>query len=247
MGQDTAQRSSITVNGGRYYLDTAVKKETQQNGCDVGTGGTHCNFINVFRPGDTYYLFTIYAKADTKQVYEIYVGTDPNFSPTSGNDVWLVQTDITSKPPKFNKTRALTAAEASYNSGTGILTVTLDHAKLSPDFAKAAEEQCSPKTFCKYESGQCKGIRGAADDAVCRWSIIDLDCPAGGCFGFGFKLPDGTHPFVADDGDHRPKRDPKDACLKNDAAPWNLTLVEKADGECPHPADKVDDDFCQNK
>jgi hypothetical protein len=250
MGQDTGQRSSVTVNHGTYYLDTAVSEAQQRNGCIRGA----CNFINLFKPNETYYLFTIYAKKTTKQTYEVYVGkgwTTQQFDITGGGNVWLIQADIATKRPNFKRVRAFTSTEAQYDGTSGILTVTLDHASAKPNFAKAAKESCSPQSFCHYVGnegendpvGECRGVRSAADDDVCRWSIIDLDCPSGGCFGFGFKLPGG---FVADGVDHRPQHpdDLTKRCLPN-AAPWNLSLTEHADGTCPQAKDKVTDDFCK--
>src|ERR1019366_3273616 len=47
MGQDTGQRSTLTVNHGLYYIDDQVKRETQQR-----SGATN---LNVYLPGHTFF------------------------------------------------------------------------------------------------------------------------------------------------------------------------------------------------
>jgi hypothetical protein len=243
MGQLSPQRSSITVNHGKYYLNTAVRDTSQRSGCPGG----NCATINTFRASQTYYLFTIYAKPTTQQTYQIYVGTQTGFR-TQGNtlndvDVWLTQADIRTKVPVFKPKRTLAADEATYDSASGILTVTLDHTKIAADFVTAAKDNCAPTTYCQWKDNTCVDAGGS--DAICRWAVVDLDCPAGGCFGIAFRMP-GT--FAADDVDHRPQTPPEiaTACLP-DAPPWNLSLIEKSDGTCPQPGDNLKRDFCKPK
>ncbi len=50
MGQATFQRSSLTVNNGRYYIDTSPSKGAQ-------TKQGNITLLNVFRSGGTYYVF----------------------------------------------------------------------------------------------------------------------------------------------------------------------------------------------
>src|SRR6185503_3258919 len=117
MGQSTFQRSSITVNNGTYYLNTAVSAAEQ---------GKTAPLHNVFQAGGVYYLFTLYAKANTRQTYQIYVGKNATFNAQSNTDVWLTQAVIAADPVTFaSSLRGFAADEASYDKDKGILTVTL--------------------------------------------------------------------------------------------------------------------------
>jgi len=70
MGQATYQRSTLSVNVGKYYVDTTVGQGTQQ-----ASGAAQ---FSVFQPGQTYYLFLLFSKATTRQTYQIYVGNGFN-------------------------------------------------------------------------------------------------------------------------------------------------------------------------
>ena len=72
MGQATFQRSSLTVNNGRYYVDTSPSLAAQKA---VNPPQNNIKLFNVFRKGGKYYVFLLFAKATTKQTYDIYVGT----------------------------------------------------------------------------------------------------------------------------------------------------------------------------
>ena len=92
-GQSTYQRSTLTANHGTYFLDTNVSFDTQwqnkENGtkehftdtipCDdakvTPSAPCHQRSVNVFKGGQTYYMFFLFAKPETKQTYQIYVGT----------------------------------------------------------------------------------------------------------------------------------------------------------------------------
>src|SRR5262249_47616434 len=67
MGQNTFQRSGLTVNHGKYYIDTTVSKAAQTKQRAVS--------VNVFVGGQKYDLFFLYAKKSTAQTYTMYVGT----------------------------------------------------------------------------------------------------------------------------------------------------------------------------
>ena len=87
MGQANFQRSSLTVNNGRYYVDTSPSKVAQSQQANV-------KLWNVFRKGGTYYIFQVFAKTTTKQTYDIYVGT--GFYPTDPNELWLTRVELPS-------------------------------------------------------------------------------------------------------------------------------------------------------
>ena len=73
MGQETGQRSSLTVNHGTYYVDTTVGKDRQ-----LACTGAPC-VINLFKKNETYYLFLIFARDTTEQIYRFYVGKETGF------------------------------------------------------------------------------------------------------------------------------------------------------------------------
>ena len=66
MGQNTFQRSGLTVNHGVYYIDTTVSKQTEVN--------AGAQSVNVFVAGGKYDLFFLYTKPHTQQIYKLFVG-----------------------------------------------------------------------------------------------------------------------------------------------------------------------------
>ena len=100
-GQSTYQRSTLTANHGTYYLDTSVSLNTQNT--ENFTTETPIS-VNVFKGGQTYYMFFLYTKPETQQTYQIYVG--PGFTPPRTckdmrsllNTLPMVASDITLSP-----------------------------------------------------------------------------------------------------------------------------------------------------
>jgi hypothetical protein len=246
MGQETGQRSTLTVNHGTYYLDTAVSKATQLQ-CTTAP----C-VINEFKKNETYYLFLIFAKDSTEQKYQFYVGTDTDFDPAS---IRMVQANIGPNPVKFsNDLGLLPAGRAKWlDKEKGFVEVTVklaDLPNLDKKIETARKNKCQPATFCTWNStsktcndceydktGKCKDS-GVSN--ICHWASADLDCPDGGCFGIAFTLPDkfSTEPA--------PATRPTVACLE-DAPPWNVSLDSRKvdDGVCPAAEDKRPNDFCE--
>jgi len=87
-------------------------------------------------------------------------------------------------------------------------------------FEAAQADSCQPKSFCEWNNQntqcqcsaqlqsdnlelyqECTGVNPLGEDAICRWAVRDIDCPAGGCLGFAVTLPP---TFVADGTDRRP-------------------------------------------
>ena len=246
MGQETAQRSSLTVNHGTYYFDTSVAKETQlTQGCTTTQPDNPC-VINVFKSNQTYYLFLIFAKDTTEQIYRFYVGENTDFDPAS---IQMVQAQIGKNPVEYKPLGALPATRAKWlndNKATakGVVEVALkvsDLPKAAALFLKAKENKCQPATYCAWHTAtnQCLDVNGS--DSVCKWASAAQDCPDGGCFGIRFTLPSGFATRAANSPDPRPAV----ACLDN-AAPWNVSLDSLAvsDGTCPVKADKQPLDFC---
>ena len=228
MGQANFQRSSLTVNNGRYYVDTSPSKAAQSQQANV-------KLWNVFRKGGKYYIFQVFAKATTKQTYDIYVGT--GFDPTDPNELWLTRVELPSSYI-FSDKGKFPQDQVSYNQTTGILSVTLDMSTF-PNFVKeTADEkmkQCQPKTFCKWidspgtgeDNCQCadsifspptssfQTAECSKTNGICGWATKDTDCPLGGCYGFGFKL---SPNFVTSDSPPAPT--PQNvACLTRPISP----------------------------
>lgn len=211
MGQSTYQRSTLTANNGRYFIDTTPSKSAQSQ--------QRILHFNIFQKGQTYYVFLLFAKNTTKQTYDLYVGK--NFNPASLDNLWLTRVELPSSY-EFEKAGAIpdAAKNVSYNSGTGVLSVTLDMSKVTMKnddkapktfadlYASAQQSQCQPTTFCKwvgngggdncvcadtifsppsmtFKTNECSTTNG-----ICSWATKDVDCPAGGCIGFGVKLAD---------------------------------------------------------
>src|SRR5262249_33815330 len=126
----------------------------------------------------------------------------------------------------------------TYDSPSGILTVTLNLGAYASDFTSAAKGLCAPGLFCQPTASGCGGKAGglgnltqAERDAICGHAGEDIDCPTGGCVGFSVTLP-GT--FVAKDqttanGSALVKK--LAMCFPKDAN-WNVTPT-------PAPSDRV--------
>src|SRR5262249_27603775 len=149
----------------------------------------------------------------TKQTYDLYVG--PGFDKDSTENLWVTRIKLPGSY-EFEKAGSIPDAKnnVSYNASTGLLSVTLDMSKVKVGnetfadlYAAAQKNQCQPKTFCKWEAeplagqdkcqcaesifsppspdfqkNECTPTKG-----ICGWAIADVDCPRGGCFGFGVK------------------------------------------------------------
>ncbi|MCB1808725.1 MAG: hypothetical protein KDJ99_27310, partial [Candidatus Competibacteraceae bacterium] len=194
MGMGISQRNSLTVNQGVYYIDTTVSADDQRAS---GAGN-----INAFKKNETYYVFLLYAKPSTRQTYQMYVGAHSNFDPLT--DVNLTRATISSSPLVFDDDGDWPddSWDRKYNANTGILEVTMDLGSFEESFNDARQHSCQPASFCEWkadednQSGSCGCADGnssglSMDDcnAVCEWATKDLDCPAGGCYGFAVTLP----------------------------------------------------------
>lgn len=247
MGQDTGQRSSLTVNGGTYYIDTTVSKATQiAENCNPRNGNKVDCAVNEFKAGQTYHVFLIFADEKTEQTYRFFVGKDTDFNPAS---ITLTQVEIGKDPPEFHTVQNLKPHFAGWYANdpeSGIVEVRIATADFGQQetlqsFAQARKEHCKPASFCKLSGSQCVGV-DPANDAVCSWTQTPPDCPVGGCIGFSFTLPAGFK--TASSTQFKPLHPPA-TCVQRQA-PWNTPLVPIAvpfDG-CPNTADLHPEDFC---
>jgi len=231
-GQSIAQRSTLTVNHGTYYMDTTVSEKTQRAFVAAQLSGPA--YVNVFIGGHTYYTFLMFAKPKsdessgppaTRQTYQMYVGTkDFNLD----TDVVATRVNTENAPLTFGNPIAWPATwSKSYLATTGVVTVTMDMGfdEFKTDYDGVAESKCQPETFCSWNSGskscgcaldKANGLYNQCQAVCSNWTDKDVQCPQGGCYGFGVKLP---NTFVAAD---QQVSHPAACYPKNDD--WNLTF-----------------------
>ena len=221
-GQNIYSRNTLTLNNATYFLDTAVPLAMQSGDTTTKTAGERFNDItpcqikdqdncqprsnNVFKAGETYYVFFLYVKPSTEQTYQVYVG--PGFDTTT---VKGVRVDIATAPVKtigdpVSKPAWLGEPTVDANN---VLSVHV-HFDQVDGLVPSAGNLCEPKTFCKANGTACVSALSDTDPLVianpkmqaeagiiCGSAAVkDLDCPKDGCYGFSFTLPKG---FVADD------------------------------------------------
>ena len=183
------QRSNLTANNGLFYVDTTVGMARQSS-----SGASN---FNVFQPGQTYYLFLLYAQPSTQQTYQLYVGKDPTFDPTAS--VSLVRANIVSAPLGFAPAAWPAEWTRDYDPGTGILTVTMTMTPFADQFGTARAASCGPASFCTWNGSACVCALDPSDplyadciadnSAICTYAGNAVDCPQGGCPGFSVTLP----------------------------------------------------------
>ena len=217
-GSSFSQRETLTINNGAYYLDTTVSADKQrtENYTKISAADRK---LNVFREGQTYYVFFVYAKQTTRQHFQIYVGK--NFDTTNG--LKAVHVNIASANLQFEPFSSTPGwLSSNYNENTGILRVGVNFKDVTALAPAPEHGLCQPHTFCKPNpkpgGNSCVSALAEDDrlkaesDAICgTWAVKDLDCPpfvkhgtapaSGGCLGFSFTLPEG---FLADNSYHRP-------------------------------------------
>jgi hypothetical protein len=270
MGQSTGQRSTLTVNHGTYYVDTRVPKKDQmvfvkqkdplvsETCADVTPPSQECN-VSVFKENETYYLFLIYAKADTEQTYRFYVGPGLTDFPDIDLKMQLVQADIGPSPIVFKNKVAMKKDRVKWiDKANGIVEVTLvaaDLADFAGKFAEAKKDDCQPTTFCSWDGaacrqctefdtdpqsptfGQCK-TRGS--DEICKWAVVDPHCPAGGCVGIQFTMPAGFQAGTGPGPDQIAKMGVDLKCANTN---FNVPFTKVSDGACPADGDRLELNF----
>ena len=242
-GQHVSQRSTLTANRGAYYVDTTVSQATQSAWSSIPPAN-----LNVFQAGGSYYVFLVFAKPTTTQTYQLYVG--PGFDVTTG--VWASQANIKVVPVQFTPPGQVSwpsTWQRTYDATKGVLTVTMSMSfgDFRTQYAAGRQGGCQPASFCGWNAASstcqctlqpgddlyevCTEKNSAGDDAVCAWAVKDVDCPSGGCFGFGVTLTSG---FTTD-----PSPDPRPAaaCFPSGAGQgWNVGFTPAPSGlagSCP--------------
>lgn len=237
-GTSTWQRSAMTVNGGTFYIDTTVSLDSQRTSQFAGLASdpnsvyVDCAIkkehpcsplsVNAFQKNQKYYVFFVYAKGDTKQVYQMYVGT--GFDPAT---VKLARMNVNTAP--FALVGTPTALPSGADGWTAemvagpdgqvdILQVTVNMKSFagSLDPHTVANGTCMPSSFCTASGGSCgcalsdsdprvlmnPGLKASCQQVCSSWAVQDLDCPHDGCLGFEVTLPDS---FIAANQYKRPK------------------------------------------
>lgn len=257
-GTSTYQRFQLTANNGVYYIDTTKTLEEQRNTGSFSPSGLGSGF-NVFESGETYYVFFVFAKDTTKQEYQLFVG--PGFkSPEPTNDeVFLTRMSLTDLTPTKQDEAAWKSSgwSKTYNPDTGILTVDVKMTNfkdaLSPTHFSTSG-LCKPNTFCNVRDNKCAFVGTLTDYPVQKtdkdfapgagqvcgtWAVKDLDCPIGGCFGFGVKFPTGF------DAATKPAPPTKGTCFPkdNDWTTPGFVITKNAGSQCTYTS-VASGDFC---
>jgi hypothetical protein len=254
-GQSIAQRSTLTLNHSKYYIDTTVSEETQRKSVPVANSS-----INVFMGGHTYYSFLLYAKPQpdkpdgppaTRQTYQMYIGPKDKFN--KDTDVMAVRAHAQYAPVTFDDKNVTwpstwTKEYHPLPDGYGILEVTMDMSfpEFKDNYDKVAKDHCQPPSFCSYNGKSCGCALNPGDSlfgqcqAVCStWTNKDVDCPEGGCYGFGVKFPGGEGGFEAKDQtvQHNP------TCYPDDSD-WNVKFIPVDAGTCTYKDIPPEGMFC---
>jgi hypothetical protein len=232
-GMNICQRQTMTVNHGLYYVDLTASAKTQS--AWPGTPPKK----NIFMGGKKYNFFFVYAKADTEQTYQMYVG--PGFNKDS--DVELIRANVVNVPFPITRVAGNPVIPGTDNKKLTlntqydglILTVTLNLGAFAGDFSSAAGNLCVPKTFCEWNGSKCVGKANSgiasltADERniACSYAGKDIDCPTGGCVGFRVKLPAA---FQANDQTKSLNIPSKSAQCFPKEANWNVTPVQADSG-----------------
>lgn len=241
-GANIWQRNAMTVNYGKYYIDTTRSDLTQRHSealgrkddpnadfveCDWKTKPGNCEprSVNVFQKGGTYYVFLLFAKANTKQTYQLYVGENFDFKTVkgvrfTGRDISFKKQDDWTMPDSW-KPRWAKGPDGKDIKGVIEVTMNfadvrgLDGKSVEFDPKKTTSETCGPKSFCSWSGSTCgcniddkdprlltnPGLKSYCKQTCGQWAVRDLDCPEIGCLGFAFTLP---QDFEAKDQYKRP-------------------------------------------
>jgi hypothetical protein len=148
----------------------------------------------IFLGGHTYYVYFVYANAQSKQKYDIYVGKDSSLKELNVTAIQVDPNSYTIKTPSNGS-----FVTSSYPEGSSILTVNLDLSGQQSAFTNSKPKFCNPKSYCSVKddgSCGCKANSGCTQDSDCAWGANDIDCPIDPanpngmlCFGFSFTMP----------------------------------------------------------
>ncbi|HML94771.1 MAG TPA: pentapeptide repeat-containing protein [Thermodesulfobacteriota bacterium] len=244
MGMNFFQRSNLTANNGKYYIDTTVSRENQRNGLLLAPlQKPSFNVFTGYTGGEEYYVLLIFAKDTTKQTYQLFVGKGRDKStPEKLNEiVHAIRSPLKQSRPLDVNTEASWPAKwvRDYDPDTGFLEVTLDLGDFKSEFDAARKDRCQPESFCAWTGDEATGTCGCSEELkttnpalydecvkplgdnknnICSWAVRAIDCPEGGCYGFAFTLPAGYTPPA------EPVTHPATTCFPEDAD-WNVQFT----------------------
>ncbi|EGV18697.1 G8 domain-containing protein [Thiocapsa marina 5811] len=258
MQQSMWQRNNLTANKGLYYLDTTMDAGTQR-----AAGAAN---LNTFQPGADYYLFLVYAKPDTRQTYQIYVGQGADRADVEASVV-MVRTGLESQLLAFQEGAWPQGWRKRYDPKDGTLTLELgmEFPEFEEAYRRAGADACQPESFCAWTGSscgcsqslldsdpelyaECLGGASGQSEPICSWAGRDLDCPQGGCYGVRFTMPSTFHPdnlggILQADGGHRPSP----LCFRRSSdwdVDWKRADADLAGPECYNPKVVDPPDFC---
>jgi hypothetical protein len=178
----------LTVNHGRYYLDTTPDCKAQGNCVPTRTLPSHS--VSIFQANQTYFVFFIYGRDTTKQTYDIYLGKNAS----SNGNVTALRAVLNDNNFKFNPVTGSAPwlqPDISLLASQGIVRVTIDLSKSNItselNSAEGFQAVCQPVTYCGVKTVDanqtcgCKPGTNCKDDDVCSWGPKDPDCPEKGC------------------------------------------------------------------
>lgn len=230
MQQAIWQRNNLTVNHGKFYIDTTATQKKQQ---DSGASK-----LNVFRAGETYHVFLIYAKPTTKQTYQMFIGRK-----LANPEVKMIRAVLNTGNFKISQHSFPSSwGDPGYDSDTGLLTVTMnmDFDEFKTNYQNAKKDGCQPANFCRWDdsSKQCKSAlsdkndlysesiekNAQGEEAICSWAVKDIECPKGGCYGFSVKMTGVEGDFEI--GPDHPDPHPQVALFsENPNYDWNVDFI----------------------
>jgi hypothetical protein len=279
--------------GAPYYIDTNSGRQSTQ--CiTTKTGDMQpAPFVG----NDSYLLYNLFPRPESKTRYQLYVGTAMTLDDIEGRFVRVALRDGTGNSSPVNqpcdpRQNGTWCQGMKAEIQDGILTVALDHAPLASQFEISAQpsyQQCMPRNLCFFNTktnlcqpcstspSSCtnQGDFLQADiasmsrpdanganplDTVCTtWASLTsgktkvgaadvsfVDCPAGGCLGFAFKLPNGFAPlpYAQVESQKKLSRCFFEAAWMSDALKERMANGGAADPLCGAPRAQAASDFC---
>ena len=193
-GTSTWQRNVLTVNGGRYYIDTTVSEQDQRLSqhaglasdinavyidCGVpGRVGASCQplSVNVFKPNRKYYVMFVYAKPNIRQEYQMYVGPG-----ASAANVKLARINVDGEHFELRSTGPVpnTWTVRLVPGTTDTLSIAVNMASFNAELNPAGVQNISPsdanlRRTC-LPSSFCQPVAGESGQASCGCALPDND------------------------------------------------------------------------
>ena len=198
MGQETGQRSSLTVNHGTYYVDTTVGRD-EQLACTGGAlrdqrlqGERDLLSLPHLREG--------HHRADLSVLRREKHDFEPD-------KVRMMQANIGPNPVGVRKSqiaarraRPVVRQRQEHREGRGGPPQVSDFPDVTATSRAPSRRSVSPRPTARgtahADRNDCaSGRQGERTDSghgdVCRWAVAEQDCPDGGCIGIAFTLPAG--------------------------------------------------------